>query len=603
MSLAPAHRFAIVHGIIRRQRWRGALVLALSIALTASGLTVLLPATSAWAALDRVEVLAVETVPAMSCTTGSGRPHTSSIPTLRAQVSEGAISVDFEWGPVGGLTVTSTTGSAESGSWFPFTPAANQIPDGASYRWRARGQDQLRPGRWSSWCEFTLDAQAPTQLAMSPPVPCVATASASDTDPLPRINVDTSTLTMLARVDDVNGGTTQADFEWWPKATRGISDRVGTVTTSPQAAGTVVQAIATGAFTDGTAYSWRVRGNDGGSVKPWSQWCEFVADTSVPGAPTVTADPGNDLSLAVQPAAPGFPGETAVVARPTRVTLHPADGTDPTIIGYRYGVANVVQTPDQWVVADVNGDAIATIEPVFFGFEPNVLTVVAVDRAGNESPQAVYHFRAHPAAGWWPTTGSAEPLPDVTGSGNDLTLGGGASLGQGVLTLDGTTGEATAPGPVLDTGDSFTVAAWARPADLGTDRVVAAQDGDSESAFRLGYSAADNAWCFTMTDNDAPSPTLSSACGSAPVANQWVHLAGVYDIDTSEISLYVDGVLVDTSPVAAWPASGAFTVGRALANGSATGWFAGDIADIRAWQRVMDPTGIAAMAVLPPGPA
>jgi hypothetical protein len=274
--------------------------------------------------------------------------------------------------------------------------------------------------------------------------------------------------------------------------------------------------------------------------------------------------------------------------------------------GYWYGVSTGGGSPDRWVAANSNGVAVVTLTPIVSGFSINRLTVIAEDSAGNQStlPSAGYSFgfRANEAAGWWSTAGgSGSPITDLTGN-NDLDLYGGASLGSDVLTLDGASGEATTGGPVLDTTDSYTVSVWVKPTALSEDRMVVSQDGWSESAFTLGYVAAESAWCLTVAESDEPSPSVVRACSStAPALNQWTHLVGVYDLDTAQVSLYVDGTLAASEPVAAlWPADGVLAVGRGLVEGSATGWFAGQVADVKVWQRVLDPDGVTALAAASP---
>jgi hypothetical protein len=80
--------------------------------------------------------------------------------------------------------------------------------------------------------------------------------------------------------------------------------------------------------------------------------------------------------------------------------------------------------------------------------------------------------------------------------------------------------------------------------------------------------------------------TGSYAMGGTPVAGQWTHLLGVYDVATKQISLYVNGVLVSTvSHTPVWGATGPLAVGRALSGGVAMPW-QGQVADVVAYNRV-----------------
>jgi hypothetical protein len=556
-------------------------------------------------------VVGASYTPSLPCATGAGRPHVTSLPQLMAQVSdaEGAnVSTKFEWWvPGGALIGSSTVGPAGSGTWAGATPPAGDLPDGGTYAWRAQGYDGLRWGGWSPWCEFTVDTQPPVALSTDPASGCVSTSGGADVAGLPRVNATQAGagLRLRAVVNDVNGGTTQAQFEWWPKATRGTSGLIGSVTTAPPAAvGTTFQStVAAGTLAEGQAYSWRVRGHDGGNVKAWSPWCDVVVDTTAPAPPTVSAGPDNGLLLVSPGSTVPAPPATAVVGRPTRVTFQPAGGTDTGIAGYVWGLNT--PSPDRWVAAGPTGAAVVTVEPLASGFTTNQLTAIAVDRAGNRSPLPpsgyTTGFRANPAAAWWSTTVDGGPVPDLV-AGNDLVLGAGVTVGRGVMTLTGT-GEAVAGGPAVDTTASFTVSAWVRPTDLDGDGAVLSQDGSSESAFRLMYRAEADAWCFATTQADLPpDPTLYPACASTPpVLGVWTHLAGVYDAGAGMLRLYVDGALAGSLAFAApWAAEGPFVVGRAQKAALPRYRFSGDIADVRAWPRALDAVGLAALATLPP---
>ena len=552
------------------------------------------------------------TSPTLPCVTGTGAPHVTAIPQLQSLIHDSeadAVSAQYEWwltdgaAPIGGTT----TGPAAAGTWQPLAtiPAAD-LPDGPRYSWRVRGYDGHKYSAWSGWCEFYLDSKTPTGMVTDPPTPCVFTpGGGGPTASLPRVHPNAPNLVLKARVDDVNGGVSQAEFEWYPKVS---STPMGSVITPALPVGSTFQAtIPSGTFSENVAYSWRVRGYDGGYPKPWSQWCEFVVDTQRPGAPSVSAAPDNDLILAPAPGIPDDPLPTAVVGRPTRITFTPAGGSDSNIVGYLWGLNS--SSPDRWAPAGPGGTAVVTvtIEPLQAGFTVNELTVLAVDRAGNRSllPTGQTYtvgFKANPAAGWWPTKGTAGPSPDVTDFANDLTLASGTSSGYGTLTFNGSTSEAVTAAPVLDTTDSFTVSAWVRPTSLTTARTVVGQDGTSESGFRLMFRPTENRWCAVMAQSDSPAPALDQVCTSAaPTRGVWAHLVGVYNAGTQTLTLHLNGAAVGSVAVTSpWPAFGPFVVGRGLNGGVAGDRFNGDIADVRAWQFSLDPAGIAALAKLPP---
>ena len=217
----------------------------------------------------------------------------------------------------------------------------------------------------------------------------------------------------------------------------------------------------------------------------------------------------------------------------------------------------------------------------------------------------------HQLAGWWPLhEGSGTTGADATDHGAHLSLQPGASWspdgpdGQNALALDGLTGHARTSTPVLDTAAPFTVAAWAR-ADHFTDwHTIVAQQGTEVSPFRLMWRTGQG-WCFTMRLTDAPGGTLRHACSPTAQAGVWTHLAGVYDPAAGEARLYVNGKLATTRAVEnSWQAGGPLLVGRTFDPGGVGNdeYFAGRIAQVRAYQRTLSPAEVAQLLanVAPP---
>jgi hypothetical protein len=80
--------------------------------------------------------------------------------------------------------------------------------------------------------------------------------------------------------------------------------------------------------------------------------------------------------------------------------------------------------------------------------------------------------------------------------------------------------------------------------------------------------------------------TATGAESIGPAAKgTWVHLAGVYDAQTGQIKLYVNGVLQDTETVSfPWNATGPVNIGRVLWRGSNSDAWPGSIDEIRLYQ-------------------
>lgn len=202
---------------------------------------------------------------------------------------------------------------------------------------------------------------------------------------------------------------------------------------------------------------------------------------------------------------------------------------------------------------------------------------------------------------WDLDEGSGTVAADSSGLSSHAALAGGAAWTAGgyrdtaAVSFDGVDATVETGGPVLLTDESFTVAAWARLDDLTEYRAVISQDGQVMSPFQLDYSPIADQWCLRMRHSDAAAAPSTAACGGTPQAGVWTHLAGVYDAAALELRLYVDGQLVATTPYSnpAWRGEGALAIGRALTNGAASTFFAGDIDLVRAYQGAMPAAQVA----------
>ncbi|MEV0169080.1 LamG-like jellyroll fold domain-containing protein [Nonomuraea fuscirosea] len=211
--------------------------------------------------------------------------------------------------------------------------------------------------------------------------------------------------------------------------------------------------------------------------------------------------------------------------------------------------------------------------------------------------------------------GSGTTTYDATGNPRTATL----PAQSWTAGRDGTTGfkidstyEGTdhviAEGPAIRTDDSFTVSAWVKPAKLARGvRTVAAQSGGVMSGFLLQYrwpqGAEAPSWRFAMPDADnsaAPWPQVESP---APIyADEWTHLAAVYDESVAELRLYVNGAQSGAPQALSprvWNAAGAFQIGRALYLGKNVDPWVGAIDEVRVYSGVRSAREINAEARSP----
>ncbi|HEX5541518.1 MAG TPA: LamG domain-containing protein [Micromonospora sp.] len=343
----------------------------------------------------------------------------------------------------------------------------------------------------------------------------------------------------------------------------------------------------------GKAYAFRTRATDPDPynlTSPWSPWCEFEPDTTVPPV-TVT--------IVTPPAGPGQPGTFKIESPATDVTK------------FRYGWSAATTE----VAATGTSPKSATVTLTVPKYGNNILYVSAIDATLNQGHGSVEFIvgRPSPPVAHWgletypgvteveafvdrqPALGGDTPLTASHVSWvSDTRLLGGQAAG-----FNGTSSQLVSATAVVDTTDSFSVAAWVRLSILPTssDIVVAAQEGSDGPGFHLGTrlkgSPLTPRWSFLMKDTPAQSSATRAAVTTAALTSadvgRWTHLAGVYDKPAGKVRLYVDGLLVAEADRTAspWPATGRFTVGRGFSFGGPTNWWHGAIADVQVFNRAL----------------
>ncbi len=181
------------------------------------------------------------------------------------------------------------------------------------------------------------------------------------------------------------------------------------------------------------------------------------------------------------------------------------------------------------------------------------------------------------------------------------TLTGGATWAPGVVgdsavEFDGATGFVDMPAPVVDTSQSFSVAAWVRTDVPAGFRTAVSVDGESVSGFFL-QRRDDGRLAFTVLTADAPGGGAVAGSSFTAQTGQWYHLVGVYNRAAGTISLYVNGSLQQTvAHTTPWRAGGHFVVGRAKYNGSNVDFWDGGVDDVRTFPFSVDAGGAAALA-------
>ena len=153
-----------------------------------------------------------------------------------------------------------------------------------------------------------------------------------------------------------------------------------------------------------------------------------------------------------------------------------------------------------------------------------------------------------------------------------------------ILITDGATGFGWTEAPDgLDITQSFTVAAWVSTrADPDPFANAMSQIGDEAAGFFLGTAEGVPAFSMKDADTNEEGHTTRAIASEALQPDEWVHLAGVFDADEGEISLYVNGGLVAETPFSTpFRPDGPLTVGRSQAHGVPADFWNGAITEVR----------------------
>ncbi|MFD3735615.1 LamG-like jellyroll fold domain-containing protein [Streptomyces sp. NPDC058632] len=181
---------------------------------------------------------------------------------------------------------------------------------------------------------------------------------------------------------------------------------------------------------------------------------------------------------------------------------------------------------------------------------------------------------------------------------NGATPGAGGVDG-GAVEFDGVDDYADAGRPIMDTHQSFTVSAWVKLPEEKEKRAMTAvaQASTVNAGFELYHSSALGGWVFLREQSDRAESTVVRATQTACPANthcsaarlgEWNHVVGVYDLDTAQMRLYVNGTLEATADFnTPWLAVGEVTLGGAHHGGELVNPLKGAIDDVRLYDRAV----------------
>ncbi|MFD8734744.1 LamG-like jellyroll fold domain-containing protein [Streptomyces sp. NPDC059618] len=182
----------------------------------------------------------------------------------------------------------------------------------------------------------------------------------------------------------------------------------------------------------------------------------------------------------------------------------------------------------------------------------------------------------------------------------DCTYVPPALVGGGHLRLDGESGYAATDGPVVDTGDSFTLGVVVRLADSepAHPMTVLSQAGEHTDAFKVRYEPSTHAWQLVMPERDeagAPEKVVSETEWADGGEGSGHRLAVVYDDAADTIRLVVDGNVGGAATAGfpnGWHSIGALQVGRARAGDGWGEYLHGDVDEVQAYAGVLNTSQI-----------
>ncbi|MBK0372622.1 LamG domain-containing protein [Streptomyces sp. RB110-1] len=464
----------------------------------------------------------------------------------------------------------------------------------------------------ASWARFRNDAKLSVTYVSYPSTPTSygvqqgTTGRACNASTLPFATSDT-TPKMLAAVQSADGSQSQlrALFEVW----RADGSSRAWYAASPDGAWVADNAsrdATSSALPPQTDYRMRVktqayyktdRGATGVLDSSWSSWCYFRVDTDSPPPPIVTSADGIYKPAATDPAAGG-------VGTPGKFTFTPGDtnattpGIQSDVVSYKWKLNSGAVSPP--IPVAKGAPTTQPIAPNQAG--ENTIQVWGSDAAGHSSLTGYYSFLvkgAEKPSGIWhldnALTDSTTATPHaLTASG--VTWDAKSRSGAGALKFNGTTGYAQSSGPVVDTTKSFSLSAWVRLSDLSRSQTIVSQQATTLSGFALHYSATSQRFVFSRYHSDVASPAASrSTAATAPVANAWTHLTGVYDAAGQTVQLFVNGrpqgqPVPFTTP---WLATGPLQIGRFHNSTGYVEHFSGVADEVKVWARALADTEVA----------
>ncbi|WP_406000905.1 LamG domain-containing protein [Streptomyces sp. NBC_00829] len=500
-------------------------------------------------------------------------------------------NLHFESGATGELT--SEVKAAAAGGWSSMTLGLRAADESRFAEWK-----RICGNAYLSVSYNTLPSPITAGMMSSNPGGGCKTGTARPYSEVPPV------ISTEARDPDHGNGRTdkvqvQFKVEWTDSAGAPQSYTANTGYLSP-IAGTKFTHQVRSTIPQNKVISWSARAFDGDGWSPLPVTkCEFIYDATLPGKPNVLSKE--------------YPSDTVYhdgvgTYGTFTFTPNPNDSVpDTDVVKYRYAFDATASPVTTVPAKTAGGPASVTWMPSRDGM--HWLEVIAVDKAENPSTIQRYEFRVSegkPVVGQWNLAdepGSTEAhdqegkFSATAGSGVAFGIDGPGGKSDSAAHFDGTSGAyLDTAETVIDSAKGFSVSAWVRPTALDRDMAIVSQDGTGEPGFTLGYNSIAKTWSFSIpvADVDTIGEWKAVSTGLTVVKDQWVLLTGVYDAQKSQLQLYVNQTLKGVAQrPAVWKSYGSLQIGRSTAKTGYRNFFAGDLAEVRVFDRVLPAAQVA----------
>ncbi|MEV4561673.1 LamG-like jellyroll fold domain-containing protein, partial [Kitasatospora sp. NPDC049285] len=298
-----------------------------------------------------------------------------------------------------GFNMTGAMQSAVNNGQSDLTLGLKASDEGDSYGWK-----KFQPSTMTISTTYNHAPTAPGSLSTSPTTACGAN---------PPTVLGNGDVTLYAAVGDPDGGSLAVGFTLKKSDGTVVATSVGSslAATSGTTTAFVIprKTLSDAAAGNLTTFSWNVYASDGSADSPVSATCQFVFDSTVPGAPTVTPQTS---SYKV-----GTAASFAIAANAT--------GSAPASFLYQLNGG----TPR--TAAASSGGATISLEPTR---RVNTLTVTAVSPGGNIGDTANLVFNAAAPATALDGDLTGQGRADLAVVGNQAALPSGLWLASGITT-------------------------------------------------------------------------------------------------------------------------------------------------------------------------